>query len=168
MKTLTKVLTAVVLIGGLMVSSLNFAVQAEKKPALPAYDFKGLMQKILEAWGTLDPAKAAPFYAQEPTRVFYDLAPMKYTGWKAYAEGVPKELADYTSIAFTLGKDAVAHPRGNFAWGTTTWHAEMVKKDGSKEALDGRWTVLWEKHGEDWLVVHEHLSVPIGPPPTKK
>ena len=136
------------LIGGLLASSLNFAAQAEKKAAQPANDFKGLMQKVLDAWGGLDPAKAAPFYTQEPTRVFYDIAPLKYTGWKEYAEGVPKVLADYTSVKFTLGKDARAHQRGNFAWATATWHAEMVKKDGSKEGMDGRWTVLWEKRGD--------------------
>jgi ketosteroid isomerase-like protein len=43
-----------------------------------------------------------------------------------------------------------------------------VKKDGSKEAMDGRWTLVWEKRGDDWLVVHEHFSVPLGPPPAKK
>jgi ketosteroid isomerase-like protein len=156
------------LFGGLMASSLCFAAQGEKKAAPAAYDFKGLMQKILDAWSTLDPAKAAPFYAQEANRVFYDLAPLKYMGWKEYAEGVPKVLADYTSLRLTLGKDAAAHQRGNLTWGTTTWHADAVKKDGSKEAMEGRWTVLWEKRGDDWLVVHEHFSVPLGPPPAKK
>jgi ketosteroid isomerase-like protein len=70
--------------------------------------------------------------------------------------------------AVTLGKDAVPHQRGNLAWATTTWQADSVKKDGSKEAMDGGWTVVWEKRGADWLVVHEHFSVPLGPPPTKK
>ena len=100
--------------------------------------------------------------------MFYDLAPLKYTGWKEYAAGVPNLLADYTSLKLTLGKDAVAHQRGNLAWATTTWHADSVKKDGSKETLEGRWTVVWEKRGDDWLVVHEHFSVPLGPPPAKK
>jgi hypothetical protein len=53
------------LIAGLLASSICLAAKREKKAAAPASDFSGLMQKILDAWSTLDPAKAAPFYAQE-------------------------------------------------------------------------------------------------------
>jgi hypothetical protein len=33
------------------------------------------------AWSDLDPAKAARFYAKEADLIFFDMAPMKYTGW---------------------------------------------------------------------------------------
>ena len=76
-------------------------------------------------------------FSQEKDNVFYDVAPMKYVGWAAYAAGVPKVFADYQSAKITVGKDA-------------------------------RWTVLWQKTGDDWLVVHEHFSVPLPSPPPKK
>jgi ketosteroid isomerase-like protein len=44
----------------------------------------------------------------------------------------------------------------------------MVPKDGKTENLEGRWTVIWEKRGDNWLVVHEHVSVPLPPMPEKK
>ena len=130
-----------------------------------ATDFKDLMQKILTAWETMDPAKAAPFYAKEPDRVFFDIAPLKYTGWAEYSEGVKKVLADFSSLKFTLGPDVKALQRGNSAWATATFRADLGLKDGAKETMDGRWTVVWEKRGKDWLIVHEHVSAPI-PPPT--
>ena len=32
--------------------------------------------------------------------------------------------------------------------------------DGTKEDVEGRYTVVLEKRGDDWLIVHEHMSVP--------
>ena len=130
-----------------------------------AQDFKALMRRTLDAWETLDPAKAAPFYAKEPGRTFYDIAPLKYTGWAEYEAGVKKLVGNWVSLKFTLQPDAQVERRGNLAWGTATLHADIVTKEGAKEPLDGRWTVVWEKQGENWLIVHEHTSMPIPAPP---
>ncbi len=156
------------LVFGLIVSSPGFAQQAGKKGSSKAeQNFKALMQKELDAWETLDPAKAAPFFAKEADRVFFDIAPLKYTGWAEYAEGVKKLLAAYTSFKFTLGPDVRVGQSGNFAWGAATFRADTVLKDDSKQSFDGRWTVLWERRGKDWLVVHEHTSLPLPPPEDK-
>jgi ketosteroid isomerase-like protein len=165
----SRVLFAVLFLG-LLAGGFALAEQADKpvvpakKPAAASYDFKSLMQRIWAAWETLDPSKAAPFYSKGADRVFFDIAPLKYTGWPDYAQGVTKVLADYTAAKFALGQDAQAHRRGNFAWGTATWHGELTKKNGGTDTMDGRWTVLWEKRGGDWLIVHEHVSVPLSPP----
>ncbi len=161
---------AVVLGLGLLAScSFVFSAQpglnaAPKEKSARGNEFKDLMRKQLEAWETLDPAKAAHFYAQEADLVFYDLAPMKYTGWPAYAEGVKKLLADVASLKFTLGDDVQVHPRRNFTYTTATLRTDFANKDGSKWSADGRWTLIWEKRGKDWLIVHEHYSVPMPMP----
>jgi uncharacterized protein (TIGR02246 family) len=136
-----------------------------KATATLSYDFRGLIERLYQAWSDLDPAKAAPFYAKDADLTFFDIAPLKYTGWTQYAEGVPKAFAAYASGKFTLGKDFRAHRHGSLAWATATWRAELLKKDGTKENAEGRYTVVLEKRGEDWLVVHEHMSVPAPPPP---
>lgn len=141
---------------GLTISTLAFTAQAQ--------DFKALAQRTLEAWETLDPANAAPFYAKEGQRVFFDLSPLKYTGWVEYSEGVKKVLANFASVKFTLGEDAQVSRRGNWALMTATLHFDVLTKDASKQALDARWTLLWEKYGKDWLITHEHLSVPLAMP----
>lgn len=166
----TALATACCVLGVLLTGTSALAERAKKEPApgrqtaAPSPD-KVLMQKILDAWSTMDPNNAAPYYAQEPSMVFYDFAPLKYTGWKEYADGVRKIVADYSSAKFTLNPDAQVHRRGNLAWGTATWHADFVKKDRTKESLDGRWTALWEKRGDHWVIIHDHYSVPLGPPP---
>jgi len=137
-------------------------VASAKHAAVTAYDFRALLQRVLDAWSTLDPANAVPFYAHEPGHVFFDFAPMEYDGWAAYAEGVKKAAASYSSSKITLGPDVRVHNRGNFAWATATWHMELVaKQGGTQQVMNGRWTVLWEKRGENWIIVHEHFSVPL-------
>jgi uncharacterized protein (TIGR02246 family) len=139
---------------------------SEAKPA--SVNFRALIQSLYDAWSDLDAAKAAPFYAKEADHVFFDITPLKYTGWTEYAEGVPKAFAAYSSGKFTVGKDFKVHRHGNLAWATATWRAELLKKDGAKENAEGRYTVVLEKRGDDWLIVHEHMSVPAPPPPTPK
>jgi hemoglobin len=130
------------------------------QPRTAADRFKALMQSELDAWSTLDPAKAAPFFAKDADRVFFDIAPLKYTGWNEYEAGTRKFFADFKSLKLTMGPDARAAQAGNTAWGTATIHVELVNKNDTKEAFDARWTVVWEKRGKDWLVVHEHVSAP--------
>jgi ketosteroid isomerase-like protein len=124
------------------------------------------LQRLYAAWSDLDPAKAAPFYAKDADLVFYDIAPMKYSGWSDYAAGVPEAFAPYKSGRFTLNDDVRVHRQGNLAWATATWRADLVKKVGGTEHMEGRYTAVLEKRGKEWLVVHEHMSVP--PPPSAR
>jgi len=64
---------------------------------LNADEFKTLIDNYWAAWSTLDPAKAAPMYDQSPSAVFFDIAPLKYNGWKEYQEGVKQVFASATS-----------------------------------------------------------------------
>ncbi len=137
---------------------------AQPKSSTSNYDFKARMQALFDAWSALDPAKAAPFYAKDADLDFYDIAPMKYHGWAEYAQGVKKQFAAFASAKFTVGSDVLTHQAVNTAWGTATWHGDLLKKDGSRQALDGRYTCVWEKRGREWVLVHEHMSVPLGPP----
>jgi len=134
-------------------------------PALPtpcqAQDFKARMRTVLNAWETLNPAKVAPFYSQEPGRLFFDVAPLKYTGWSEYADGATKLFADLASITFTLGDDAQAQKHGNFAWGAVTVRTDVVMKDGTKQSYDARWTTIWEQRGKEWIISHDHYSRPV-------
>jgi ketosteroid isomerase-like protein len=139
----------------------------DKKKVEP-FDFRPLMQQIWDAWGTLDPANTAKFYSKDAKRVFFDLAPMQYKGWSEYEAGVKKMFADYSSAKFTLYAGGHVAQRGNFAWAEDTGHGTLVKKSGAKDDLDFRWTVLWEKDGNDWLIIHEHISVPMGGPAPPK
>ena len=142
------------------VGLLGFAQDAPKKMSKGGAPDIALMQKIWEGWSTLDPANTAPFYAKG-SHVFFDIAPLKYNSWDEYEAGVKKELADYKSATFTVDDDAEIHPAGQIVWGTATIKFDMMEKSGKDDRGDMRWTVVWQKQNGKWLIVHEHVSVPM-------
>jgi ketosteroid isomerase-like protein len=95
--------------------------------------------------------------------VFYDLAPLAYHSWKEYHDGVQKELfANMASGSLTAGKDLSVSRHGTVAWTSVSIHFSEKTKDGKATEAEVRYTGIGEKSGADWLLVHEHLSVPLG------
>jgi ketosteroid isomerase-like protein len=37
----------------------------------------------------------------------------------------------------------------------------MTEKSGKHDIGAFRWTVIWQKTGGQWLIVHEHVSAPL-------
>lgn len=149
-----------VLLAGMLAS---FALPAAAQKAdRTTEQFKARIEKAWAGWDTMDPANVAPYYAQEAGHLFFDVAPLKYDGWSEYAAGVKKVLADYASLKLVLGPDLQVHQHGSLAWTTATFRLDGAMKSGAQVSYAGRWTAVWEKHGKEWLIVHEHTSVPLG------
>jgi ketosteroid isomerase-like protein len=109
----------------------------------------------------LDPHAATKYYNQSPEDVFFDDAGgVKFVGWQAYEDGLRKVMASEQQAKWTVNNDAVIHAAGEYAWGAATVHAEYVAKDGSRQIMEERWTLIWAKRDGKWLVVHEHFSAP--------
>lgn len=142
-----------------MCGSAQTKKSAKKMAAAPAPD-KAYLQKIWDGWSTLDPANTAKFYATGP-HVFYDIAPLKYNSWDEYEKGVKGVLADIKSAKFTVNDDAEIHPHGDLAWVTATVAFEMTHKNGKVDMGNMRWTAVFENDGGKWMIVHEHVSVPM-------
>jgi len=118
------------------------------------------MQKILDAWATLNPDNVAMYYATGP-HTFFDIAPLKYNSWDEYQAGVKTVLADYKSAKFTVNDDAAIHAGGDPVWATATVSSEMTTKAGKVEMSNFRWTVIWQNEGGKWVIVHDHFSAPM-------
>lgn len=134
--------------------------KSAKKMAAPPAPDKAYLQKIWDGWSTLDPANSAKFYATGP-HVFFDIAPLKYNSWDEYEKGVKGVLADFKSAKFTVNDDAEIHPHGDLAWATATVAFEMDHKNGKVDMGNMRWTAVFENDGGKWMIVHEHVSVPM-------
>jgi len=94
--------------------------------------------------------------------MFFDVAPLKYNSWDEYKAGVAKEFADYKGAQFTVNDDFEVHPCGDTAWVAATVKADMVRKSGKHEMSTMRWTAIFQKQAGKWLIVHEHVSEPLG------
>jgi len=134
------------------------ADKAMKKAGAPNAAY---MQKILDAWSTLDTSKVAPYYAAGPGHVYYDISPVKYNGWEEYAAGVTTMANDLKSLTLTLNDDAEVHSQGDLAWATATVKGDLVHKSGKRDMSTFRWTVIWQNHDGEWIIVHDHFSAPM-------
>ena len=125
--------------------------------------FRKLVDGYCVAWSSGNPDNAAKFYAKSDGLVFYDVAPFSYSGWKEYDAGVRKNLLDSAvSVSLTAGNELKVTRHGTIAWTTVPMHVTAKMKDGHTIDSAIRYTGIWEKHGKTWLLVHEHLSAPLG------
>ena len=126
-------------------------------------ELRALVPKIVASWETFDLSKIDPYYAADADLAYFDLAPLKYNNWAEYRATVPKVLFEpNSSLKLKVNDDLRVHSHGSFAWATFTFGAEITPKQGSASHLDGRWTMVLEKRAKGWIVVHEHVSAPLG------
>lgn len=142
---------------------LTFVGARAQQKASDHTTFRKLIDGYCAAWSSGNTANAAKYYAKDDNLVFYDLTPFSYSGWKEYEAGVHKYFLDNAvSASLTAGKELKVTRRGNIAWMTVPMHITAKMKDGKTIDSPVRYTGIWEKHGKTWLLVHEHLSVPMG------
>jgi ketosteroid isomerase-like protein len=142
---------------------LTFVGARAQQKATDDATFRKLIDSYCAAWSSGNADAPARFYAKEDGLVFYDVAPFAYRSWKEYHTGVQKEFLDGAdSILLTAGKDLKVTRRGMIAWMTVPMHLTDKSKDGKTTEMDIRYTGIWEKRGANWVLVHEHLSAPLG------
>ncbi|MEK6408440.1 MAG: nuclear transport factor 2 family protein [Acidobacteriota bacterium] len=147
-----------------LLMAVGVSAQARKADAGKALEaeFKAMIDQYYTAWSTLDPDKAAKYYAKDADLVFYDVAPLKYNAWAEYRAGVIKAFTETMSSGkLTPNDDLKVTQRGNVVWTTVTFHLSAKPKAGGAMELDCRHTAIWEKRGGKWLIVHEHISAPL-------
>jgi len=143
--------------------SLTFVGARAQQKATDDATFRKLIDDYCAAWSSGNADNPAKFYAQEEGLVFYDVAPFSYHSWKEYRVGVQKQFFDnLTSAKLTAGKDLRVTKRGTIAWTTVPMHLSTTGKDGAKTEYELRYTGIWEKRGGHWVLVHEHISAPLG------
>ncbi len=124
---------------------------------------RALVPNIVATWGTMDISKVAPYYAADADFAYFDIVPLRYNNWKEYSEGAQKYLFDPNrSISARPNDDLAVHRRRSLAWATFTLAIDLVSKEGASSHLNARWTMVLEKRAKGWIVVHEHVSVPLG------
>ena len=145
-------------------AALTFAGARAQQKLSEQATFEKLITDYCAAWSSANPENAARFYAKDSSLVFYDVAPFSYHGWKEYDQGVRKEFFNdnLESATLSAGKDLKVTRRGTIAWTTVSMHLSEKTKDGNSLEKDLRYTGIWERRGDSWVLVHEHLSAPLG------
>jgi ketosteroid isomerase-like protein len=154
-----KVISLALMVGFALAILASTVTPADREEAA----LRTLVPEIVAAWGTMDISKVAPYYAADGDLAYFDIVPLKYRNWKEYSEGAQKYLFEPNrSISAKLNDDLAVHRRGSLAWATFTLAIDLVSKEGASSHLNARWTMVLEKRAKGWVVVHEHVSVPLG------
>ena len=158
-----KAIMALMLILLVALAGAAQAKPSDKKATGVDAEFKKLIEEYYAAWSQLSTDTPAKYYAKDADLIFYDIAPMKYNSWKEYHDGVQKYFFDTATSAKLVPNmnDLKVTRRGNVAWTTVTFHLSSALKAGGTMELDARHTAIWERRGGQWLIVHEHISVPL-------
>ncbi len=123
---------------------------------------KAYLQAIWDGWATADLERQGAFYEQGNGHLFFDIAPLKYNGWSDYKAGVAPVLKQFSSMKFTLNDDVQIHTAGNtITWVDGTVNMDATNSEGQPAKMTLRWTAVFEKQGNKWLITHEHVSVPM-------
>ena len=147
------------LIAAMVINVLCLPALAQKRRGP---DFNHMIKEYYAAWSTLNPDKPAPFYAKGADLVFFDIDPLKYTGWQQYHDNFKNNVAPgFSSLIITPNSDVKITRSGNLAITTLTFHLSAKTKDGSPLDFDGRHTIVWELSHGRWLIIHEHVSKPL-------
>src|SRR6266542_3343299 len=115
------------LIVALVASTIYLPVLAQKKGA---DDFNDLIRRYYTAWSTLNPDNASFLYAKDASLVFFDIAPLKYSGgWQEYRDNFKKNVAPgFSSLTLAPNSDLKVTRRGNIALTTLTFHMSAKQK----------------------------------------
>jgi ketosteroid isomerase-like protein len=126
---------------------------------------RAYLQSIWDGWASTDLEKQSQFYAKGSGHLFFDVAPLKYSSWEEYRDGVAPSLKDAPKVTYALNDDVQIHPAGPVTWVVATLTMSGQSPQGEKETLYLRWTAVLEQQDGRWLITHEHVSAPAEPPP---
>jgi uncharacterized protein (TIGR02246 family) len=124
---------------------------------------KALEDRFMAAWKAKDVKAIMACYVPDDTLLVFDITPPRqYVGAQAYTKDwedimglLPGPLeADLTDLDVTAGD-------GDVAYGHSIQHFAGSMKDGKKLEATVRVTDGYRKVNGQWLIAHEHVSVPV-------
>ena len=134
--------------------------------AAPADDqeIEGVIASVLEAYRSGDAATLGRHYAPEVTVVPGDYSPT-LEGWSNVEPRYRMAFSAFARLELLRENTRIVR-RGKLAWASYQWRLAGARGQEMVQA-QGHTTLILEKRGGQWLIVHNHTSmVPTGPPPS--
>ena len=128
--------------------------------------------QMLAAWQLGDTTTMHKYYAEDVSVVAGTWTPPAM-GWTNYLAAYQLQRARMQQARLERSNTLIRiAPSGNVAWACYQWEFSAIV-DGAPSAADGQTTLVFEKRGDDWLIIHNHTSLvqasqpttPTGPAP---
>ena len=119
-------------------------------------------ERFVDAFKAKDVARIMSVYVPSETLVVFDVVPPRqYVGWNAYKkdwEDFPALFDGPINVELT---DLHVTTVGSLGYGHSIQRVSGAMRDGKTLDLTVRVTDVYRKIGGKWLIVHEHVSVPV-------
>jgi ketosteroid isomerase-like protein len=124
---------------------------------------RALEHRFADAFKAKNADEIIANYAHSPNLVFFDVVPRReYTGWDAYKKDWEGLFASLDSVALFEIKDLAVNVDSNLAYGHSfQHHIYTFQKTGVVNNATVRVTDVYRKSRGRWLIVQEHVSVPV-------
>jgi ketosteroid isomerase-like protein len=137
--------------------------QTGQKPAttslVPLTDDQKIEQSLSEmlaAWQIGDVELLHKYYADDVT-VVSGLYEAPVIGWANYANAYRAQRQRIQQVRLDR-RNTYIFVRGNVAWACYQWEFSALV-DGQPSSARGQATLILEKRGGNWLIVHNHTSM---------
>ena len=136
----------------------TFAEASEKdKNAITA-----LIENERKAFENHDVNSILAGYASGEQLVVFDVVPPReYRGWDNYKKDWEGFLAVFSGPIHNTVSDVSIDADHSLAYSHYIEDAQLTAKDGTVAEVTVRVTDVYRKIGRKWLIVHEHISVPV-------
>lgn len=114
--------------------------------------------QMIGAWQVGDTTLMHKFYADDVSVVAGTWTPPAI-GWTNYLAAYQMQRARLQQARMDRSNTLIrVAPGGLFAWACYQWEFSALV-DGAPSAAEGQTTLVFEKRGDDWLIVHNHTSI---------
>ena len=146
--------------------------QKDETPPTPPANFlpdeqriDGLISEMLGAWQIGDIDKLHKAYADDVSVVSGLWGP-PVMGWNSYLASYQAQRARTHQVRMER-TNTLVRVAGPTAWASYQWEFAGVV-DGQPTTAQGQTTLVFQKRGDDWVIVHNHTSIvpnsqPSGP-----
>jgi uncharacterized protein (TIGR02246 family) len=121
-----------------------------------------LEDKFAAAFNARDSNAIMALYSSGDDLVVFDsVPPRQYTGWDAYKKDWDDTFAMFPGPVQFQVSDLVVTVGGDVAFSHSIQSGTFTDKKGKKVALTVRVTDGYKKVNGQWLIAHEHVSIPV-------
>ena len=125
-------------------------------------EIRALLNDALSAFKAKDLDKMMSFYDHSASLVVYDVVPpVQYTGWDAYKKDFAEFFALFDGPISDEVSDMAIVAEGNLGYSRMVEHVTGKQKNGQPMDMLVRVTDVYRKNKGKWLIIHEHVSVPV-------
>jgi ketosteroid isomerase-like protein len=97
------------------------------------------------------------YYSDSATFVSSDYGP-PIVGWKSWAAGYERQKAAFQQMQI-IRRNTFIYMHADVAWATYQWDFAAILATGKGYDARGQTTLVFNKVGNDWLIVHNHTAV---------